>query len=159
MDQTDVPTIAPAVTVYFDERGWISTTPIEGRSTHVPPPDDRLPDGWAWNHLGVPGREWVAMEVNPAPAELPAQKPDLRISGIAFKRRLTSEERIAIRAAAAANARVYDYMDLLDSAAVVHLDDKDLVGGLRMLEAASILKSGRTDAIISAPIEQHERPA
>lgn len=87
------------------------------------------------------------------------EKPiDLRVTGVAFKRRFTTDERIAIRKAAAVNDHVYDYMDLLDSAPTVRLDDADVVNGLRMLEAAGMLPKGRADEILSAPVTQDERP-
>ena len=49
--------------------------------------------------------------------------PQTRITAVAFKRRFTPTERIAIRAAAQANAQVYDYMDLLNSGLAVHVTD------------------------------------
>ena len=88
----------------------------------------------------------------------PPPKPDLRVTGVAFKRRLTANERIAIRAAAGSSAHVFDYMDLLNSAPSVHLDEVDVVGGLQMLEAAGVLAAGRAAAILAAPIQEGERP-
>lgn len=51
---------------YYDDFGWLSQTPVEGRSTTVAPPTESLADGWAWNYVGIAGREWEAMELNPA---------------------------------------------------------------------------------------------
>lgn len=108
--------------------------------------------GWTYDPVTVV----FTAPIPPAPS--PAPPPDLRITSVAFKRRMTSAERMAIRALAANNAHVYDYMDLLDSAPVVHLDDADLIGGLQMLESAGTLATGRTAAILAAPIQAGERP-
>lgn len=140
---------------YFDDHGWLTAAVLPARVTDIAPPDAPLPEGWGWNFTGY---EWLAVELHPVAAPILVAEVDLRITSVAFKRRMTSEERIAIRAAAAANAQVFDYMDLLDSAPTVHLDDVDVVKGLHTLEGAKILGAGRADAILSAPIQAGERP-
>jgi hypothetical protein len=110
-----------------------------------------------WIACGAAGPGWALIEgENFEPP--PGPSDDVRITGVAFKRRLSSAERIAIRELAKTNAHVYDYMDLLDSAPAVHLTDADVIGGLHMLESASILAAGRAAAILSAPIQPGERP-
>ena len=141
---------------YFDDHGWLTAAVLPARVTDIAPPDAPLPEGRGWNFTG---HEWLAMDLHPAALPEPVVDADLRVTGVAFKRRLTAAERIAIRTLAATNAHVYDYMDLLDSALVVHLDDVDTMGGLQMLESAGVLATGRTAAIMSAPIQPGERPA
>ena len=85
--------------------------------------------------------------------------PQTRITAVAFKRRFTPTERIAIRAAAQANAQVYDYMDLLNSGLAVHVTDADVIAGLQALEAAGVIAAGRAAQILSAPIQAEEAPA
>lgn len=71
------------------------------------------------------------------------------VSPYGFKRLLTSAERIAIRAAAAGNAQLADFMDLLDTAPVVHLDDPITIAGVQTLEAATLIASGRAAEILA----------
>lgn len=94
------------------------------------------------------------------PAAEPVQKPDTRVYAIALMRRMTQEERIAIRNLAKANDVAFDFMDLLDKApnGIVHLDDRDLVAGINTMEAAGKLAKGRAQEILSAPIQPGERP-
>lgn len=97
----------------------------------------------------------VIRELNrPAPAPV----ADQRITPFHFKKRLTPAERIAIRDLAKVNSEVYDYMDMLDTAPVVHLDDPMTRGGLQMLEAAGKLATGRAAAVLDAPVQENERP-
>ena len=65
------------------------------------------------------------------------------------KRRFTAAERIAIRDAALSNPIISDFMDLLDSADLVFLDDTDLAAGLGYLTALELLAVGRTAEIIA----------
>ncbi len=69
-----------------------------------------------------------------------------------FKRRFTSAERIIIRAAAASNGAVYDFLDLLDTAAatgtMIHANDVDVVSGLTAFEGAGFIAAGRKDIIL-----------
>jgi hypothetical protein len=70
------------------------------------------------------------------------------ITPIAYLKRFTQPERIAIRAAATVNLSVNDYVQLLNAVTeVVHLDDPDTVAGLNALEAAGLIGVGRSAAI------------
>ncbi|MDH4425062.1 MAG: hypothetical protein QE495_01295 [Acidovorax sp.] len=92
-------------------------------------------------------------DVPVVPVQLPRQ-----ITVGAFKARLTSTERKAIRALAQADADVEDYMDLLNSAAYVDLDDARTRGGLMLMEQAGVLGEGRALAVLDAPVAPAERP-
>lgn len=49
-------------TYYFDQYGWLSTEPVEGRETQVAPPTNELPAGCGWNFTGY---EWLALPLVP----------------------------------------------------------------------------------------------
>lgn len=104
--------------------------------------------------------EWVGMEfathdhtelVEPA-AETPVTTVygGLRqLSPLEFLRLFTPQERITIRQAAKVSPAVEDYLDLLDKAADVHLDNADVSSGLAMLEAAGLIGAGRAQEILN----------
>lgn len=95
------------------------------------------------------GKAWV--EANqPAPARI--------ITPYALKARMTSAERIGIRTVAKSSAAVEDFQDMLDSARIIDLDDPALAGGLAALEAAGLLAAGRAAEILTAPVQDKERP-
>lgn len=79
------------------------------------------------------------------------------VTKLAFKQRLTQAERIAIRAAAAANPVVYDFLDILDSATFVDLHRQDTIDGINAMESAGLLAEGRATEILNAAIQDHER--
>jgi len=65
-----------------------------------------------------------------------------------FKRKLTQEERVAIRIAAKTNPLIEDFMDMLDCAQEVRSDDLELQYCLQMLEDAGIIAVGRKNIIL-----------
>lgn len=71
------------------------------------------------------------------------------VSALAFKQRLTGAERIAIRAAAASDAVITDFLDLLDTPGqgLIELDHPDTVAGMAYLVAHSLLTADRAAAI------------
>lgn len=87
-----------------------------------------------------PAWEGVAYVPVPPPAPAPARR---WVSQADFKRRLTAPERIAIRAARSADPVVDDFVDILDSAPDVDLDDADLIAGLAYLVGLELLAEGR----------------
>jgi hypothetical protein len=95
------------------------------------------------------GRKWVApTPVEPEPVAAPAPVPVL--TKLAFLRRFTRAERIALREAAKTDPMVTDFMLLLDLATDVELTDADLIEGVTDLEAKGLLNAGRKDAILTA---------
>ena len=84
--------------------------------------------------------------------------PDFRITQLAFKQRFTQTERIAIRSAAAANPVVDDFLDLMNTAIFVDLARQDTVSGVAAMEQLGLLDAGRADEILTAPIQEIERP-
>jgi hypothetical protein len=82
--------------------------------------------------------------------EPPAPVPTVRVlSKVTYLKRFTQTERINIRAAAAANPVVDDYVQLLNLTSEVDLDDPDTVGGANALEAAGLLEAGRAAEILA----------
>jgi hypothetical protein len=68
---------------------------------------------------------------------------------VEFLRRFTAEERVVIRTLVKTNPYVEDYMLLLNATPVVHSNDKDVVGGLNMLEQGGVIASGRAAEILN----------
>lgn len=72
------------------------------------------------------------------------------ISALGFKQRLSGTERMAIRAAAAAgDAVIIDFLDLLDTpgSGMIELDHSDTVSGLAYLVAHNLLTAERAAQI------------
>lgn len=98
----------------------------------------------------MPGVGWIYdLGSDTFTAPMPQTASPVRdITPIAYLKRFTQAERIAIRAAAASNPAVNDYVQLLNAVTdLVHLDDPDTVAGLNALEAAGIIGAGRSAAI------------
>jgi hypothetical protein len=89
-------------------------------------------------------------------SELVPVQPPRHISKLKFKQRMTTAERIAIRAAAETTPEVYDFMDLLSDATFADLDDPTLISGVNALEPLGLLAAGRASEILNAPIQPHE---
>lgn len=97
--------------------------------------------------------EWVDYpfaEFNHIPQpEVQSQPPERVITKLQYLRRFTSEERIAIRAAAAQNPTLFDYLELLDMAQDVTLDDPDTVYAVHMLEEVGLIAPGRAVEVLA----------
>jgi hypothetical protein len=102
---------------------------------------------------------WVGMEavthdhalvVDVAPEEPPATVYGGRriISKLEFLRLFSAEERITLRTVAKSNPVVEDYMQLLELAEEINLDDPDTVSGVQIMEAATLLGAGRSAEIL-----------
>lgn len=71
------------------------------------------------------------------------------ITKLAFLNRLTAEERIGIRAAAAQSPAIHDYLAMLEAAQDVDLTDSRTIGGVQALEAAGLIGEGRAAEILA----------
>lgn len=69
-------------------------------------------------------------------------------SQTAWKRRFSQEERVAIRDAAAVNAVLSDYLDLMAGTPEIFNDDPDTVRAVRMLEQVGLIAQGRADEVL-----------
>lgn len=82
------------------------------------------------------------------PPIIPA--PSKILSKVAYLKRFTQAERIAIRSAAKVSPQVNDYIEMLNAAAdVVHLEDPITAEGLQALETAGLLAAGRAAEILA----------
>jgi hypothetical protein len=103
---------------------------------------------------GLPKPDPLYGQVIEETVESPAVPPVQSLSALAFKRRFTAAERIAIRTLAKTDPIVADFMDLLDTAGAVvgevHLADPDLIAGVGYFEnVAHIISAGRAAEILT----------
>jgi hypothetical protein len=68
---------------------------------------------------------------------------------LAFLRRFTTPERLAIRTAAKESVVLEDFMALLQAATEVRSDDVDVVAGLQALEQFGLIAAGRAAQIMA----------
>ena len=71
------------------------------------------------------------------------------ITKLEYLRRFTTDERVAIRAAASANAVLDDYLKLMELAQEINLDDPDTIAAVQMLEQAGLIAAGRAQEILN----------
>lgn len=84
--------------------------------------------------------------------------PDMRVTRLAFKNRMTQAERIAVRAASNSDSVIFDFMDLVSDAQFIDLSRADTQAGVNYLESQGHLAAGRASEILNDPIQQDERP-
>lgn len=70
-------------------------------------------------------------------------------SKLAYLRRFTQEERIAIRAAATQSPALSDYLALLELAEEVDTRDADTITAVHLLEQLGLLAAGRAPEILN----------
>ena len=94
--------------------------------------------------------------------QLAAYQPALdfgtRLTRVAFMDRLTDAEQIAIETAAESSAAIRVSLRRLTNATFIDLKDPRTQAALAEMEAATLLASGRADAILTAPVQAHEVP-
>lgn len=95
----------------------------------------------SYDHIETP---YVDPSVPPPPPP-----SNTTLTRVAFLRRFTQDERIAIRTAAASSPAVQDYMNLLELAEDVSLADPVTIGGVQALETSGILATGRAAEILN----------
>lgn len=119
------------------------------------------------------GPGWVRTQGGFDPPAPPPQEPGppevRRITQLAFLRRLTVDEEVAIEIASQdkptgspqerqAAARLRVGVRRLLAAQYVDLDDSEVAATLAGLEQAALLAGGRASEILSAPVQPEERP-
>lgn len=82
-------------------------------------------------------------------AEAPAPAIVARtLTKLEYLRRFTVDERVAIRAAAASNPLLADYLQLMELATEIDTADPDTVSAVTMLEQAGLIDAGRAEEIL-----------
>jgi hypothetical protein len=118
--------------------GWIDVTAV------TPRPEKH------WTYDGTAFTLGVAPVVNYG----------THLTRIKFKQRMTSDERIAIRAYAVSTAQyapvIFDFMDLLSEATFIDVSLPETRGGVNYLEGLGLLGTGRATEILDTPITQEE---
>ena len=71
------------------------------------------------------------------------------ITKLEYLRRFTTDERVAIRAAAAANPVLDDYLKLMELAQEINTGDPDTIAAVTMLEQAGLIATGRAQEILN----------
>ncbi len=71
------------------------------------------------------------------------------LTKLEYLRRFTVEERVAIRAAAAQNPVLADYLQLMELAQEINTGDADTVAAVTMLEQAGLIAAGRAQEILN----------
>lgn len=79
--------------------------------------------------------------------DVTAEIPPVALNPLAFLRRFTAPERVAIRASA--NPYVVDFMDLLNKATEISNADPDVQGGMAYLVSLGLLSQARADEILA----------
>ena len=98
--------------------------------------------------------EWCGMEFaahdHTEQAEQPTAPSGPRtMTKLGYLRRFTVEERVAIRAAAAQNAVLADYLQLMELAQDINTGDPDTVAAVTMLEQAGLIATGRANEVLN----------
>lgn len=101
-----------------------------------------------WNGMEFATHDHVPEALAEAGGGVDAQITRMTWTQTAWKRRFSQEERLAIREAAAANAVLSDYMDLMAGATEISNDDSDTVRAVNMLEQAGLIGEGRANEVL-----------
>lgn len=99
------------------------------------------------------GYPFADFDHTPVPDEQPAAPAPLPLfvwTPAGFLKRFSQDERIAARDLARTDARIEDFMHLLDRAEEVRSDDPDTLGGLARLTELGVLAEGRVAEILGA---------
>jgi hypothetical protein len=124
--------------VSLDDLSWVGA-PLDAKyaGTGFWPPVEDLAV------TGEPVVDGAAKVVRVKPAAPPPPAP---LTPLRFRLRLTQAERTAIRGSA--DPVVVDFLDLLNHAQEVRVDDPNTVAGLGYMESAGLLDAGRAAAIL-----------
>lgn len=96
------------------------------------------------------GMEFATHDHTPEVADGPVDVPPTKVwTKIAYLRRFTQEERVAIRSAAKVVPELEDYLALLELADEVRSDDSDIASALAILEGAGLIGAGRAQEILN----------
>ena len=112
---------------------------------------------------GSPSAGWRRINGEWQPPLRVVRDGDFRITRLAFLSRLTDAEAITFDLASVGAtvpaATLRRFMQKINAATYINLDDPLVLGALQQLEAFGILAQGRASQIVNAPVLYHERPA
>lgn len=83
------------------------------------------------------------------PEVQPPATANQTLTKLEYLRRFTPAERVAIRAAAAANPVLEDYLKLMELAQEINTGDPDTIAAVTMLEQAGLIAAGRAQEILN----------
>lgn len=124
-------------------------TDVEGNTTEYDEPTPRsehFAAGWRLEEIVI---AVAAPDAPPVEDDLRTYDGRRELSRIEFLRMFTAAERITLRTVAESNPALADYLDLIDKAESISLDDADVIAGLTMLEQAGLLAAGRAEEILN----------
>ena len=121
-------------------------------------PAEGVSIGWAYSNG----------EFTPPASDEPVEA-DRRITRLAFRKRFTQGEKVALELAAlddpsatpaqrAQAAALRAYLKDVDAATFIDLADAHVAAGVQTLEAAGLLAAGRAAEIVTAPVTPDELP-
>mgnify|MGYP003399155670 FL=1 len=129
----------------------------------------QLPGQWVPAPGAGIGWAYAKGKFTPPAAAAQAPEPDWRVSRLAFRKRFTQAEKVALELAAlddpaaapaqrAQAAAMRAYLKDVDAAAFINLADPDTAAGVQTLEAAGLLPEGRAAQILTTPVAPDEAP-
>ena len=83
------------------------------------------------------------------PEAPPAAPTSRTMTKLEYLRRFTTAERVAIRAAAASNPVLDDYLKLMELAQEIDTGDADTIAAVTMLEQAGLIAAGRANEVLN----------
>ena len=128
-----------------------------------------LPGQWVPGTGACIGWHYDGEKFTPPAAPGGVPVTETRVSRLAFRKRFTQQEKVALELAAldnpsaampqrAQSAALRAYLKDVDAAQFIDLADAHVKEGVQTLEAAGLLAAGRADEIINAPVQEDERP-
>jgi hypothetical protein len=130
---------------YFDDFGWLSDEPKEGRVTEVPPPEHR---GKVIGSLypNFTGIEWVMASYS---MPVVAQPGNSILTPLEFINRLTDQEAKNIIALSKTNPDVELWWIKYNKASYINLQDPQAISGIQALEYMTVIGQGRAREILN----------
>lgn len=146
------PLVLPDGTIIMVDRYAQLSADVNGVRTILQVTESELdPDGTngEWVLCGDAGPDWTTADNGATYAPPAAPEGPRVLAKLDYLKRFTQAERIAIRELGQSNAVVNDYIELMNAAVTVRLDDPDTVGGVNALESAGALAAGRAAEILA----------
>lgn len=103
-----------------------------------------------------PGWSYDGTTFSAPPVPVDAREPI--ITRFAFASRLTDAEYVGIIGAAKADVAVEAWLAKFNMVSQINLGDPRTADGVALLVAKSLLTQARADAILTAPVQEDERP-